>query len=167
MPARDLHWRILLGIGATALALDLEGIKDHVYLQLVPDDSTGYSVAQGKDVPVVFPALLFSLDTEAERGAVSDTGTSGWILPIRCWVADTTNPRAHGRLPLYLGARKGLFDAFDEPAGRPKLRDATGQAIEEVINVKVRPQAIFDPRLPQYQYLLSGMVIEVETEEER
>jgi hypothetical protein len=158
MASRDLFWRILQALATTAAGLKLEGIEDHVYVQVVPDETVGYSVGRKQVVDVLFPAVLFSLDTEAERRGLEDTGSKGWIFPARCWVADKNDLHRHGKLPVYLGARKALFDAFDE---QPLA------GVAEAVNMLVIPAALFDPRLPNYQHIVSGFVVEVETEEER
>lgn len=160
--SRDLFWRILQAMAQTAIGLDLEGIGDHVYLQIVPDEVAGYHVPSKAVKDVIFPAVLISLDTESEAPAHEDTGTTGWIFPARVWIADKNPMQAHGKLPIYLAARKALFDVFAE---QPDTFVLAG--VPEVINVLVVPGVLFDPRLPHYQHLVSGFVVNVETEEVR
>jgi hypothetical protein len=117
----------------------------------------------------ILQAVLFVLDTEGEVRAPEDTGTKGWIFPVRCWVADRNPKERHDRLPIYLGARKALMDLFDERPLVAALDDGSlaAEPVAEVVRMQVRPGLIFDPRLPNYQHLLSGMLIDVETEELR
>lgn len=165
--ARDplLFWKILQALGQTAVALNLAGIGDHVYLQIVPDNATGYSVANQQLQDVVFPAVLFSLEGDEESRATEDTGSKAWVFPARCWVADKNPLERHDKLPVYLGARKALFDAFDEEAGVTVMQAQAPPL--PVVNVLVVPGVIFDPRLPQYQHIVSGFGLRVETQEDR
>jgi hypothetical protein len=156
--SRDLFWRILEALGTTAAALELEEIGEHVYLQLVPDQTAGYSVTAQAVADVVFPAVLFSLETEVESRGVEDTGSTAWIFPARCWIADKNPFSKHGRIPIYLAARKALFDAFHE---QPLA------GVAEAVNMTVTPGVLFDPRLPNYHHLVSGFVVNVETQEDR
>lgn len=161
-PTTDLFFRILHAVAARVEALAIDGIGSHVYMQLVPDEAAGLTVA-GDVSDVVFPCVLLTLDADAETRSPEDTGTKGWTMPVRMWIADKNPQHNHARIPLYLGARKALFDAFDEIRGDA----ANDLGVPEIIRLTVTPEVRFDPRLPNYQHLVSGMLLTVETEEAR
>jgi hypothetical protein len=113
--------------------------------------------------------VLFTLDGESETAGPDDTGARSWTFPVRCWVSDKNPGHEHRRLRTYLTARKALFDRFHQrPLYVPLPGGLVGAApMPEVCRVEAVPGLIFDPRTPQYQHLVSGMLLRVEVEEAR
>jgi hypothetical protein len=153
MPAATpdaLYWQIKLAAGAVIVGLQLPGILNNVYGQLFPNETSGYSFQSQSVTDIVFPCVLLTSEGETEEMTGRDSESYAGIFPQRCWIADRVNPGMASNESVYLTARKTLVKAFDmqKLAGRPEVR-----------SVSVQPGVIVDPKLPSYQFLVSGMVL--------
>lgn len=151
MPAADeLFWNIKLAMGAVIVALDLPGIQDRVYGQLVPNEISGYHFASEEVRDVIYPAVVLASDGELDELTEGESEGITGIFPQRCWIVDKTDPGMAAKEKVYLTARKTIMRKFNQ-------QRLDGQS--NVYQVIVNPMVIFDPRLPAYQHVVSGMVL--------
>jgi hypothetical protein len=158
MAVDDLYWTIKTAAGTAIVNLDLPGIGVRVYGQLIPGDKSGYSFADSKTVDIKFPAVLLTSEGETEEFLPGDSEGIAGRFPQRCWIADVVDPGMHAKERIYLGARKTLMKTFHQQklVGCPAVRTMT-----------VDPRVIFDPRLPHYQFVVSGFVVRFEWGQKR
>lgn len=149
LPANDpLYWTILLAAGQAVVNLALPGIGGNVYLQMLPAE-TGYNVQAGQVQDVVYPAVLLTCEGEVDELIDGDSESNQGIFPCRCWIADITDPNLAAKVQTYLVARKSLLNLFHYQ----------NPGIQGVMSADVTPNVMFDPRLPQYQRIVSGMLL--------
>lgn len=150
----SLHWRIKLAVVAKIVDLDLQGDGDYrignkVHGQMLPDE-TGID-----DYPCVIAT------TEGEREKETGKESSGYCdlwLPVRLFIADRSSGRQHELEPFYMYWRDQLYNAFHQK----KL-----EGVNEVRGCEVTMNVIFDPKLPQYQFVVSGMLLNFYTRQRR
>lgn len=163
MAVGDLHWRIFQGVAAGIIDLDLPLITDgdgsRVFFQLVPGSVRGWSFAAGAETDVsVWPACLLTTESEIEdHPGNDDTGTRSLSYPVRVWLASKTKEAKDG--PAILAARKQIWDLFDDAFEL--------DGVPELCRCVVTPTIIFDPQLPAYSHVLSGLLLRFETSEPR
>lgn len=153
--AEDLHERIKAGIVQIVKDLQIEGIGGRVHDQLLPDPAN-----------MVFPAIAITIEGESERLTGGDTLIQFNEYPTRVFLMDRVQIQVrHDLQRFYFRTRKTLIDAFNQ---RPK--DGNGEKIpgaSEVFKVDVRTSVIIDPKLPQYQFVVSGFTVLCEASEPR
>ncbi len=135
------HDDILNAIQGVILDLNLPAIGDKVYVVRYPNE-----------LQVDFPAVFISVEGEAEQPDERMNNGTDWEYPTRVFFArqDTSNNRAHMRQEL--GWRQQLIDTFHMTT--PFLN-----VMEDVYKCRVVPNVIYNPNLPAYQHIVSGMVI--------
>ncbi len=146
------------------VGLDDDLIGARVYARMFPD----YSDVQ-------FPCVFASVEGEMERlvpeecstggpGIGDDAGYDVWEYPVRLWIADNTQPRAHSRRRAYLRLRRAIIGLFNFKAH--PLAETT-PAVLAVQSARVEPEIVFDPMLPQYQHVVCGVRVFFKTAEDR
>lgn len=154
----DVHWRIIGATAAVIVGLELERIEDHVYAQLVPDDTSGYNFAADRVTDVSYPFVGLTVEDEQESKVGGSTETEEWQYPLRVWICDKLHHHDHDKMRVYMVARKRIIRALSE-------RYLPG--VNEVRNILVTPHLIIDPRLPNYQHVVSGIGVKFWTFEAR
>lgn len=158
MATDELYWTIKVAAGNAIVGLDLPGIGEKVYGQLIPGDKSGYQFSTGKVLDMKFPCVLLTSEGETEEFLPGDSEGIAGRFPQRCWIADINDPGRHKDERIYLAARKTIMATFHQRklAGCGAVRSVT-----------VDPRVIFDPRLPNYQHIVSGMVVRFEWGQKR
>lgn len=149
--ATDTWERIADGIEREidALAITRNDRQLQTYQQTLPDERTAQ-----------WPAILLTFEGEAEQMEVAAFGPEfDVIYPVRVWIVDRHPTNDQTMRPTYKQWRKQIMDRL-----RPltTLSDSGGD-IPGVWDVQVQPLVAFDPRLPQYQYIVSGLLVRVFT----
>ncbi len=146
-----LHKRIHDGVWAklTALNLVIDGLVGGIINETVMDETN-----------IEMPCVIVSIDGEQEEMLGGTTLTKHKKYPVRVFVLSRDNEFPNDEEKL-LGWRERMIAAVDNPA-----RDTTSGLIlpgcPEVCNTEVLPKVIFDERLPQYKYVVSGFVVKAE-----
>lgn len=153
--SEEIHGRIKDGIVEIVKSLALDGLAGGVHSQIFPDHAN-----------VVFPCVVVSIEGEAERLAGGDTDLQFNEYPTRVFILDRVQIQVrHDVEKKYLRWRRAILDAFNQ-----RLINDAGlkiPGVPEAFRVDVRPATIFDPKLPQYQFVVSGCTVLVETSEPR
>lgn len=110
-----------------------------------------------------FPCVLLSVEEESEEedGETTTFESDGVIYPVRILILDRVSARFEQARPVYLGWRRQILK---------KLRSLVISILPntpECWKIGVRAMKIFDPRLPQYQFMVSGMTALCYTNEPR
>lgn len=142
-----IHWRIKQAILNIILEMNLPGdatfggIGQRVFSQLLPDE-----------VGLQFPCVILTTEGQAEEVITGDSLIQRWRFPVRVWIADRESDRKHEKEGLYMAWRRRIIERFDQKAiGSDDVPEAEGSTVVT--------EVIFDPRLPDYQYLISGLVV--------
>jgi hypothetical protein len=147
----DVSFRIKAAVAQVIVNLNLTGgqlpgsagtiadIGSNVYSQLLPDESN-----------VKFPCVLVTTEGEREEPVFGSTTAKQRWIPFRVFIADRNSPRRHESEGYYLWWRNQIFNAFFQ-------KKLTG--VDEVCGCEINLDVIFDPKLPQYQFIVSGMVL--------
>lgn len=137
--ATNTHERIKHAVVLRLQELALEGIETRVYSQLLPDETN-----------VSWPAFFVTTEGERESEEWSTNQYIGIWYPVRVFIADKADRTRHEKEAKYLAWRKAALDAFRTE----RLLNAA-----EVRSIKIEPEVIFDPKLQQYQHMISGFVL--------
>lgn len=121
----------------------------NIYKQLLPDPSA-----------ITMPCILVDVENETEQEEESNFEEKYVVYPCRISIIDRANAkRNNDLLTVYL---KWRHDAMN------KLRDTTRlDSVPEAYDVRVQPRVIVSPNLPEYQYFVTGFVVQVYTTETR
>lgn len=158
MASPDLYWRIIKAAGAAIVELDLDLVGSAVYFCIIPSQTTGYHLATDVVKDLQWPCVQLTTEGEIEeRGANGTTEKTDWTYPVRCWIADQNHAGAHDKGVVYYSARKQIMDRFDSGLF----------AVPEVYQMLVNPLVVFDPALPNYQHIVSGLTLRFSAEETR
>lgn len=162
-----VHWRIIEAVANKIASIGLPLItwadgpnagQSRVYHQMWPEESVGYWFATGATTTITFPCVLLSAENEVEEtGENSDTGNMDWRYPVRIWVLDKSKDQA--KAPEYYAARKTIIDRLHDQS------DFAG--VPEAVRCRIVPGPIFDRRLPEYQTVITAILVRFETSEER
>ena len=149
--ANDTHERCAGGVAATITAIGLthHGRTLPVYQKMMPDDSF-----------TQYPLLLVTYEGEAEQIEVASFENNfDVIYPVRVWIANRQAAQDQTMRSTYLSWRKQIADALRV---KTTLSDSGG-SIPGVYDVQVRGTVVFDPKLPEYQMMVSGFLVQVYT----
>lgn len=127
--------------------LTLEGIGPNVYIQLTPTQ-----------VNVKFPCVIVTPWALSEDNPTNLSGLDDWGHPNWVWICDRKPPTLHKELARIERWRQAIRRAFHNQ----QLRDPSS-----CVRCVVETADIVDPRLPQYQFVVSQMVVRVYTREPR
>lgn len=141
----DIWWRIDQGAVAVVNGLELEDVK-HVSSQIYPGVQ-GLTNAQ-------FPAVVISQDNLVPRLLGRTSAAEEWRYPVRIWLLDMEPSNA--KKQMYLTLLRTLAGAF---SGKRLA------GVSEVQFCEVDYEVAFDPRLPQYRHVVTGMVLWFRTKE--
>lgn len=135
---------VLTNLGLTVNDQDL-----NIYHLIFPDERTAN-----------FPAFFVTHEGDSEQLEIAAFEYHFDVTyPVRVWLVDRMPVTDVDLRRTFLSFRKQAIDAL-----RPltALSDSTGP-IPGVYDVQVIPNVIFDPRLPHYQYMISGFLVRVLT----
>lgn len=107
------------------------------------------------------PTIFISFEGEAEQVQDAAFGEYDVIYPFHVWIVDRRAENDDTLRTTYQRWRKQIIDKL-QPLDR--LTDSAGE-IRGVWDVQVSPFMAFDPQLPKYQYLASGLSVRVFTRE--
>lgn len=161
LPA-DIHDRCMTDLVAILAALNLRGAKDgngntivgdignRVFSQMMPDESN-----------TLFPCVLLTNEDEEEEDddEASTFEMDGVIYPVRVLICDRQSPRNQDAAPTYRLWRWTIAQTLLGLPTNPGFFPNT----PECWDIKVRRLKIFDAKLPQYQFLVSGLVARCRT----
>jgi hypothetical protein len=139
----DVYDSIKDAVVATITALDLDGLAGGVQRQMVTDPSN-----------ISFPCIVVTSEGEREQVTGGDTTLKNVLFPVRVFFLDRESNRSAELEAQYAGWRGRLVDAFHQErlAGVPSVAGGT-----------VEPNVIFDEKLSQYHFVVSGMVARFDT----
>lgn len=151
----ELHDEIKAGVVQIIKDLQIEGISGRIYDQLLPDPAN-----------MIFPCIAVTIEGDVERNTGGDTTLQTNEYPTRVYLLDRVQIQVrHDLQRWYLTTRKTAMDAFNQ---RPRGDDGFKiPGVIDVFRVDVRPSAIIDPKLPQYQHVISGFTVLCEATETR
>lgn len=126
-------------------------VRDTIRLLSIPPAARVYEQAFPDPSDVEFPCTLVTVDgvQETEETGLSTRDDRG--RPIKIQIADRADRReVIKRLPEYEFWRQSIERCFinQRLAGVP-----------ESIKCKIEPYVIIDPSMPQYEYMVSGLVV--------
>jgi len=149
----DATWRAKQGVLAVIRGLALPGIVAvHSQIRL---DTTN----------LIFPCIAVTSEGESEELAAGDTTNREDWFPLRVCLMDNDDPMIrHDNEEKYLTWRRALLNAFHQ---RP--RDGRGflPGSPETQEIKVIPRVIYDPKIRDYGYMVSGFVLRLKIFETR
>ena len=147
----DLWERITQGVATEIRGLDLvnpteplDKIGSKVYVQTLPDENA-----------LSFPCVVVTVEGETEELTDAYFGGDEIMFPVRVLVCDRADTDYQSRRPLYLSWRRQIAQHLQRLMSLPR--------VPECFDVQVTPQLAIDPKLPQYQYLVSGLRVKVYT----
>lgn len=126
-------------------------VGTNVFVQMFPETTNE-----------IYPCLLLTCEDETEEDdeETDNFNGDGVIYPVRILICDRVSERYREARPVYqlwrLIVQQTLLGL---PTGPIPLLANT----PECWDIKVRRLRVFDPKLPQYQFLVSGMVALVRT----
>lgn len=137
----SVHDSLLDAVVAAVKALELPGILTRVFkMPIMPDE---------KDM--TFPCVYVTLTGQAEEDSEETFRDIGYAVPIGIAIADRNSEDYQKPAPRYLYWRKLMMNYF-----RRLDRLAS---VNENWNLRVKPSMIFDPKVKEYQYLVSGFTV--------
>lgn len=147
-PAIDsIHERILQSVRAEIDGLGLTGINA-VYAKAMPEE-TGQQ----------YPCFLVTLEDGTEEEGESTFCDDDVIYPVNVYIADTTPGNLETARQVHLGWRSALMRHFRGMTTLPN--------VPESYDVKVKGNAVWDSRSPQFCFVINGFVVRVYTREPR
>jgi hypothetical protein len=143
-----VYTRILQDVTARIQGLNIPGIKPaQVYTGMFPSDRTS-----------VFPCIWVTKEGLREQVIGGTNTRDDFLHPVNVYFVDR-NPQTYDQpSPQYDLWRQILRRAFE----RKRLPN-----VPEMYDCDVEMNVIVDPKLPHYQYLVSGMVLKFKTREPR
>ena len=133
------HDDIITVIQNEIIGLDLYAIGGRVFAVRWPDQKQ-----------VDFPCVFVSVEGETEQADERVNVGTDWGYPTRVFLADNDTTNARANLTRELTWRQQIIDRFH-------MQQFAADPL--VYQFKVVPAVIYDPRLPQYEHVVSGMVI--------
>lgn len=126
-----------------------DNIGNRVYSLLYPD---------GTDM--TYPCVQVTQEGLTEKLVRRTSEADQWEYPNWVYIADSgvRGDVLHRRKYLYMRWRKAILSVFD---GKRLA------GVAEVIGCSVDPNVFIDRALPQYQHVISGMIVKVQTNERR
>jgi hypothetical protein len=148
----DIYWRCKQGVIETIKALDLSSASD-----VLAVGERVYDVVMMADrADVKYPAVFVSSDGGIERfdAAKSTNAYRVWEYPVAVAIRDRETTKAVQKSKTYHTWRQAIWDEFDvrQPA-------KVMEFVPECQWCKVEPLTVFDPTQPQYQDILSSLLI--------
>lgn len=126
-------------------------IGQNVFVQEFPEETN-----------LIYPCLLLTCDEEQEDDDADNDTTMGdaVIYPIRVLICDRVSARYRLARPVYQAWRFALAQTLRglTTATAPILPDTP-----ECWAIRVKTLKIFDPKPPQYQFVVSGLIAQVRT----
>jgi hypothetical protein len=147
--ATRLHRRIKVGVVAALEALDLPdmfgGVRDETFL----DESN-----------LELPCVVASIEGEVEELLGGTTLSRHMRYPVRVFYLnrDVLLPDEEEK---HLEWRDRMLTRFDRPPRESTLAPLL-PGCPEVCDLLVTPRVIFDEKLPQYKYVVSGFLVKAE-----
>lgn len=141
-------------LDAVAARITLLGLTDQtsralgVYPRMLPDDDT-----------VVFPCVMATLDGVSESDVSQVMSKDDLQYPVRVSIIDKNPSRDNSRREMYLRWREKIARSF---RGGQRL-----PGVPEVMNSSVQYGQVFDPKLPEYQFLVMQLSLVFTTREVR
>jgi hypothetical protein len=120
--------------------LELPGLAGGVQRMLVADDT----------VNVALPCVVVTSEGEQERLTGGDTLLKEVEFPVRVFVLDRAQLKGASKDldAKYTGWRGAIIDAFQQE----RLAGLVG------VTCMIDPRVIYDPKQPEYQFVVSGFV---------
>jgi hypothetical protein len=144
----SVYSRIMLDVQARLQMMNLPGIKAaQVYMGMFPSDRT-----------TQFPAVWVTKEGLRETQLSGTNVRDDWGHPVNVFFADR-NPQTYEQPGQQYDLWRQMIRRGFERARLPN--------VPEVYDCLIEPNAIIDPRLPHYQYLVSGMVLRFKSREPR
>lgn len=144
----------IIGLGLTGGPLPGPGggtmpdIGSNVYIQIFPDESN-----------IKFPCVLVTTEGEKETPVGGTNYTIEKWRPVRVIICDRMSPaRRHENEPYYLDWRDTIYNTF----WHQRLA-----SVGNVSGCEITPEIVFDPKLPYFQYIVTGMVLRFYTTESK
>lgn len=144
MPTTTIHERIAEDIHQAVTNLGL--------LNLQGGSLAGYLNTFPNETVINLPCWQTTFEGEEEQIGDATFEDNDTTYPVRILFMDRNPQPDNTNRALYLGWRKTVMDWFRQNVTLPNC--------PEVYDLRVRPQVIFDPRLPQYQFVVSGLEIQ-------
>jgi hypothetical protein len=143
MPIDCTHDDIIDAIAGviSGLALDNMGTPTRVYASRYPDDRQ-----------MTFPCIVVSVEGETEQLDERVNVGTDWDYPTRVFFADSDRANTRAKLKQELTWRQQLADAFH-------MKTPFLGLLPDVYRCKVVPHVIYDSQQPNYQHVVSGMVV--------
>ena len=158
--AASTHDRCQTDLAALVAALNLQGtpgvtgnVGSNVFTQAILDEAG-----------LKFPCVVVAIEDEAETEEEGEGNfeQDGVAYPVRVLICDRVSARYQDARADYLRWRHAIARRIRDLATYPLLPN-----VGEAWTVTIRPLKVFDPRLPQYQFLVSGLVAVVHCTEDR
>lgn len=145
--------------GLDAVATRCRGsIASTIRLLPIPPAANVYEQAYPDAGNVTFPCTLVSVDgvQESDEQGLSTRDDVG--RPVKIQIADRANKHDHSKLPLWESWRQAIERCFrnQQLAGVPESKIC-----------RIEPYQIIDPALPQFEWMVSGLVVRCVTREPR
>lgn len=129
-----------------------KGVIDTIRLLPIPPAQRVYEQQWPDPSNVSFPCTLVTVDgvQETEETGISTRWDRG--RPVKVMLADRQSHRDPAKLALYEFWREKVERAFvrQRVAGVP-----------ESVQCRIEPYVILDPNLPQFEYMVTGLVVRV------
>lgn len=120
-----------------------------VYGQMLPDESN-----------VTFPCVIVTSEGEREELLPGTSESIRRVYPYRVFIADRHGTRDHARDAQYRSWRRAILETFHQ-------KRALIDLVPGCYWCEVAPEVVYDQKLPQYQHVVSGMVVRCYTTEPR
>lgn len=142
MPSLEVtHDDILDAVADVIRGLDLPIIGSRVYVVRYPNE-----------MQIDFPGVFVSIEGETEQPDERVNEATDWDYPTRVFFADQRTSNDRARIRQELAWRQQLIDAFH-------MKTPFLDTLPNVYRCKVVPNVIYNPQLPAYQHIVSGMVV--------
>jgi hypothetical protein len=114
-------------------------IGDSVHVQMFPDSSN-----------ITFPCILVTTEGEKETPVGGTNFTGEFWFPVRVIICDRASTRRNENEPYYFYWREQIYMNF----WHQKIL-----GLSEICGCEIDTEVIFDPRLPFFQYIVSGLLL--------
>lgn len=145
--------------GALAVATRCRrAVCDTIRLLAIPPAARVYEQSFPDPQNVAFPCVLVTVDgvSETDESGLSTADDVG--RPVKVQIADRRSKSDHAKLPDYELWRQSIERCFrnQQLAGVPESKIC-----------RIEPYVILDPNLPQFEYMVSGIVVRAVCRERR
>lgn len=147
--AEAVHERCVLAIKAIIQTLVLPNLDpSRVVDQILPTDAN-----------LMYPAVLITIEGEAEEEDLTMTSTDDILYPVRVWICDRSDSMSVEKRSRYLLWRQRIHRALRHRRLLP--------SVTEVIDVRTRLMPVVDFKVQEFQVVTMGLVVLCRSREPR